>query len=534
MNNVKKLLTLVLAVTMVLSCCTFFCFTASAASAPAIVKDGLVAWYDGANNSNGEQDFETTVWKDLSGNGNHMSIKLNETNYWTDTAYHIDAADNYFPDAITEVVNGETYTIEFVAGELTYAATNWITLMCSDNDELSIFIRVPNGSDTDTNFEYKYNDNNQDRPKVDNGAETINDATVAITFDLSDPLAGSCIVYVNGVAMGQGVPTVTNIADSVAFGHSNPQRAWSGDIYGFRFYDRALTAEEVMKNSDADELKYRSGNYYAPVVEYDGGDEDIDAGLTGDFTSDVIPMDKKLDLIPMEGFYGTTSIIDAQVYNAEEWTGARFISTAELETDAEMGGASLRPMFYVNYQKYCRRTGVEVLKADDVQYVVAKTKVVGQVDEMYLRVCAGDNDWYASVSAVESWYYGFAESEDYQYMLYEVTDMYTGDIHNLHFEIAGLEGEEIVYVEEVRLFTDAVAAFAYAGIEMETEEETTEATEETTEATEVTTEAATQAPAVTTEATGSTESGCASSVAFGAVAVVAAAAAFVALKKDRE
>ena len=528
MNKFKKMLTVIMAVAMLLSICTCLSIPAAAASAPAIVEDGLVAWYDGANNSNGEQDFDATIWKDLTGNGNHLQVRVNETNYWTDNAFHVDAASYYFPDAIKDVVNGETYTIEFVAGELSFAATNWITLMCSDNDELSIFIRVPNGTDTETNFEFKYNDLNSDRPKFDDGADNINNSTITITFDLSDPLYGECIVYLNGVALDTAVPTVTNIADTVSFGHQDAKRAWSGDIHAFRFYDRALTPEEVVKNSDSDNQKYRSGNYYPPEQMYNGSDEDIMGGLTGDFKNDLIPLMEELDLVPQEGYYGTASIIDLQMYDKESWTGPRFIRTEELDLE---NGFPRDPGFYINYQKYCRRTGLETLNADDIKYIVAKTRVEGTVEDMELRVCSGANQSYFEAEEIPSYNFAFAETGDTQYMLYEVEGAYTGAINSLYFELTGMGTDGIVYVEEVALFTDAEAAFAYANMEPETEAPKTEAPE--TEAPETqapeTQAPETQAPEQTTEPAG--KSGCGSVIGFSAVAILAAGAAFVALKK---
>ncbi|MBR4186155.1 MAG: hypothetical protein IKQ87_10325, partial [Clostridia bacterium] len=72
----------------------------SAASAGDIVRDGLVAYYDGANNQNGSQDKNAAVWKDCSGNGLDFEVELNDTNYWTDNAFHIDSTRNYLPDEL--------------------------------------------------------------------------------------------------------------------------------------------------------------------------------------------------------------------------------------------------------------------------------------------------------------------------------------------------------------------------------------------------------------------------------------------------
>ena len=302
MKTLKKALSLLVAMTLLVACFACLGISVSAATKTDIVRDGLVVWYDASNNSNGIQEYEATVWKDLTGNGNHMPVKIDENNYWTDNAFHVTNNPTYFPDAVVDVINGEQYTFEMVLGEVDFTATNWITLMCSDNDEFSLFVRVPNGDDTDDNLEFKYNDKNQDRPKMDDGAALLDNSTLTITFDLSDPNYGICTVYVNGVATASGVPQHTNIADTLMWGHSSPQRAWGGDVYGFRFYDRCLSPEEVAENSSADERNYRNGNYFEPTVEYDGSNDGDLAGVDlSKYKNDVVVLDEFTDLVPAIG-----------------------------------------------------------------------------------------------------------------------------------------------------------------------------------------------------------------------------------------
>lgn len=529
-----------MALAVILSLClASFIFPISAASTPEIVRDGLVAWYDGANNSNGEQNYETTVWKDLTGNGNHLQVRVNETNYWKDHAFHIDSASYYFPDEITDVINGEAYTLEFVAGELNFTATDWITLICSDNDELSVFIRVGE----ENNFEYKYNDDNADRPKIDDGAMTINNATVAITFDLSDPEAGECIVYVDGVAMGRGVPTVKNIADSVTFGHENPQRAWSGDVYGFRFYNRALTPEEIMKNSDADYKKYREGNHYPPEQQYDGSGEDIVPGLTGDFTSDRIPLLEALDLIPYEGFYGTESVIDNVYAYDGEWPGARLIAAETPDTTED--GAAKTPSFHVNYEKFCRKTGQTPLKGEDTPFVVLKVKVEGgYMGDITMYPMSGDNHWHLHVPSVASFFGGAECNGETEYLIYDLTGVWNGQINMFKFVLNDMDPDVKVYVDEIALCASEDAALTYA----EELKEGTEAPDDLV--TEAPTEPPVEVPAETpvdSETAASTgtgkatedsddpdgdSNGCSSTVGVNATAVVLSAiAAAITLKK---
>ena len=148
--------------------------------------------------------------------------------------------------------------MEFVAGDLVYPATDWVSLIISDNDHFSLFIRVSND-----NLEYKYNDANKDRPMADNGADLVNNSTVAVTFDINTQ---DCLMYVDGELVSENIPIETNIADTLMLGHDDPKRIWSGDVYGMRFYDRVLSAEEIAKNAAADNARFRSDAAPAPFA----------------------------------------------------------------------------------------------------------------------------------------------------------------------------------------------------------------------------------------------------------------------------
>ena len=521
MNTMKKMISVLIIATFVLS--TLACLPVSAAEKTDIVRDGLAVWYDASNNSNGIQDHEATVWKDLTGNGNHMTVKIDENNYWTDNAFHVTNNPTYFPDAVTEIVNGESYTFEMVLGEVSFTATNWVTLMCSDNDEFSLFVRVPNGDDTDDNLEYKYNDKNQDRPKMDDGAALLNNSTMTVTFDLTDPEEALCTIYVNGVALTSGVPEYTNIVDSLMWGHDNPQRAWGGDVYGFRFYNRALTPEEVADNAYADERNYRKGNYFEPEVEYDGSDEVIggEDGIT--YQNDRVVLSESTALITAVGEYGCVNVHDMHFYGDHQ--GAKIIPTTN-----DDGTITGNPLFYVNYSKFVRRAGLVNLAGDDVKYIAVKLKVVGTIEDLHFYGLAGENHSIVDegVSALEAddWPQCNGESE---YMLFNMEEQWSGLINNFAFSIVNPTPDTVVYIEEIALFADGDAAYEYAGMEKVTEPEAdpeTNAPETNAPETEAATQGATEP---TTEAP--VESGCASVVGFGAVAVLAAVAAFVALKK---
>ena len=520
MNTMKRILSLIVVATMLLGC---FTITTFAAGKTDIVREDLVVWYDASNNSNGTQDHDATVWKDLTGNGNHMTVKTDENNYWTDNAFHVTNNPTYFPDAVVDIVNGEEYTFEMILGEVNFTATNWITLMSSDNDEFALFVRVPNGGDTDDNLEFKYNDKNQDRPKMDDGAELLNNSTMAVTFTMvegEDPL---CTIYVNGVALASGVPEHTNIADTLMWGHDNPQRAWTGDVYGFRFYNRCLTPEEIADNASADEKNYRNGNYFEPEIEYDPSNDAAQEGVDlSKYKNDVIVLDEFTDLVPAIGEYGCLNVHNLHFYG--EHQGIKIMPTTN-----DDGTITGNPELYVNYGKYVRRIGAENLNADNIKYVAVKIKVQGTVEDMEIWGLAGENHSNLGVDTLmaDDWPTCNGESE---YMLFDMEEMWTGLINKFCFKFVNPSADAEIYIEEIALFADQASAYAYAGKEVPTEAPTaapTEPTEETTEAPAE--EATTEAPE---ETTAETKSGCGSVIGFGVIAVIGAA--FVALKKDRE
>ncbi|MGN1346851.1 MAG: hypothetical protein ACI4V1_08690, partial [Eubacteriales bacterium] len=67
----KKLLTFALAAVMTASILPL-----AVTAEETVVTDGLVAYYDGTNNTGSGQDMETGVWKDLSGKGLDFEVEL--------------------------------------------------------------------------------------------------------------------------------------------------------------------------------------------------------------------------------------------------------------------------------------------------------------------------------------------------------------------------------------------------------------------------------------------------------------------------
>ncbi|MGN1345577.1 MAG: LamG-like jellyroll fold domain-containing protein [Eubacteriales bacterium] len=221
----------------------------SVSAADTWVTDGLAALYDGANNTASGQNKETLTWEDTSGNGINFDIDLDDSNYWTDNAYHANSAWCYFDDAIVDVVNGENFSVEIVFGEFTGYGASFNTFLNSDNDNFAWFIR----NDGDY-LEFKNAGNA--RPKVPGGMDFVNNSTLTITFDLNEC---ECNMYVDGELIGQEFPASTVGADTMFLAHADASRNWEADVHCIRFYTTTLTAEQIAANAAVDQAKYFSG-----------------------------------------------------------------------------------------------------------------------------------------------------------------------------------------------------------------------------------------------------------------------------------
>ena len=208
-----------------------------------IVKDGLVAWYDGARNTRDGHDSTSLVWEDLAGT-NDIAVAKNETNYFTEDAYHLKNAQYALPSAIIDLVNGEEFTVEISLGELIMNGTDHAVLLnnINGNDNFSLFLRRSGDY-----LEFKAGQNS--RPKVSGGLEYLKDSTVAITFKLGEKIR----LFVDGILIQtKTASSRIGATGSLFFGHANASRSHETDYKSMRFYNRALTEAEIINNAEAD------------------------------------------------------------------------------------------------------------------------------------------------------------------------------------------------------------------------------------------------------------------------------------------
>ncbi len=210
------------------------------------VSDGLVTLYSGYDTGN-----KASLWEDLVGD-NDLTVNLNETNYFTDAGLRAQGSKHYLPTALVDVVNGRAFTVELLFGEFESLGTAFNTFLNSSNDNFALFRR--NSTDQ---LEFKFYGNpTGERHKINEGLQLLQHALITVTYEVG----GECHIYVNGTLMDSKPADKAMGADDLFIGHDSDQKAFDTTYRSIRFYHRALTAEEVLANAQADGFTEAGGS----------------------------------------------------------------------------------------------------------------------------------------------------------------------------------------------------------------------------------------------------------------------------------
>ena len=227
-----------------------FPFSTSAAEGYA---EGIVSRYDGIENTRGGHDPEASVWEDLAGE-NDIPLTVDADNRFTEEGLHLKSARHYFPKAIVDLVNGKEFTVEMLLGDLVSLGNEFNTFINSSNDNFSLFRRL----NTDA-LEFKFAGNAPtERPTVSGALDFLPNSLITVTYKVG----GRTTIYVNGKKAADAASPNAMGANDLFFGHPDPSRNYETTFRALRFYNRVLTADEVLQNAQTDGVT--SGNPDAP------------------------------------------------------------------------------------------------------------------------------------------------------------------------------------------------------------------------------------------------------------------------------
>ncbi len=221
--------------------------TQTAAEKEGFVTDGLVSYYSGSGN-NGK-----TIWEDLEGDNDITGLTVNDTNYFKDSGFVVNNTQQVLPEELIGLIGGtDEFTVEIRLSDFEHTS-GLAEIMAFDNQAFYLFFGDGATTLTLKTFAQSYTSNwGSGRVNVENMSSELQDASLlTVTFKVGENKS-DIIVYHNGVLVGS-VATDAQYAEplqsatTLSFGKN-----FSAVYESMRFYNRALTAEEVQQNFEAE------------------------------------------------------------------------------------------------------------------------------------------------------------------------------------------------------------------------------------------------------------------------------------------
>ena len=219
-----------------------------------IVKDGLIRYYDGNNNSGYSHSSNTTTWKDLS--GNHDGKVISST--WDTNSIVLDGTNSYVN--IGNIDNLTTFTLEAYLIVSSYDVQKTVNII--SNYE-STGIALYYGTDGTPRFIITKDGGTKITLAGKDKHQTNDVHTITGTFDGTTAKLYIDSVLVDTKEVGKAVIKSANNTPMVIGCNPNPTGCdtgynLNGKVYSAKIYNRALTETEIKQNMNADRISAKS------------------------------------------------------------------------------------------------------------------------------------------------------------------------------------------------------------------------------------------------------------------------------------
>lgn len=241
------------------------------------VQNNLLVHYDAIRNTNNGHDYLTTTWEDISGNKNNATLKnftsvdtwynnslnFSGKNYNSTNSEHVDFNLNDSSDEFTITL----YTKQGKLAENDYASR----LFHSQKKDLSSMFRVYpkyNSGVYTIYLEFAIKENEEyvatfiqaypDNYAIKNG-EVYNLTITCSNSDYEIYKNGSLVKSINisGYNEISNLKCSDVLSSKIILGNAeNLLRAYKGEIYNFKIYNKVLTDEQIKQNYEVDKLRY--------------------------------------------------------------------------------------------------------------------------------------------------------------------------------------------------------------------------------------------------------------------------------------
>ena len=209
----------------------------------------------------------------------------------------------------------------------------------------------------------------------------------------------------------------------------------------------------------------------------------------------------------------TPNTMVAEELFSDAWEGAKLHITDAHDPSVE-----------INVASYMYMGGLGKLNASDANVITFKCKTEDEFIDFQLYYRTSSMDWYSednSMFAGDVW----TDDQGYTYLMFDLTDMWEGQVYNLRLDPLSESEGAILYMYEMVILDTVEEAYAYGNKPEKTTEETTAAVDETTA------EETTDVPTTEQETEPAKSEGCKSFVAMGTVVVALLGLGIICTKK---
>lgn len=210
----------------------------------AYVKNGLYVYYDGENNTGDGHSSTTTIWKDLSGNGNDGSIYGIDANSWKDDYLYLDGINDYISKNDI-IIDGKDGTIELIAH---YISGPYMFRSNASGARTYIWGHGTMKGNPGVTTEFKKRQGYQ---------ESV--ASRILKYYTDRKNESYEVAYFNNNKSEEAKFNGTDNGSFIvigAFWPTSPDQLASMNTYAIRIYNRALTDEEIKINYQIDKYRF--------------------------------------------------------------------------------------------------------------------------------------------------------------------------------------------------------------------------------------------------------------------------------------
>ncbi len=202
------------------------------------VTDGLVVHYDAIKNTAMGHSASSTIWKDLSGNGNDGNLMNFSSNSWKDNSLTFDGVDDYLSNIVISNTEGLTFQVVMKNN----VTSQYRNIYDRYSGQVPMLWINPNSK-----FEFSAN---HDWGTL---AQDYNTRLISVTNAMTKTTSNMSI---NGVKVIQDFNHTKEVEGTYQLFNRNGGQTYQGEIYSLRIYKKCLTDAEVQKNYEIDKLRF--------------------------------------------------------------------------------------------------------------------------------------------------------------------------------------------------------------------------------------------------------------------------------------